>query len=161
MSAKVVSCSNINGYLRNYQDCLTLIRQIYLPLAIALVSKYIAVSNFNVFSVLVSNDCSDQGKLDWSSTGSCYKLFDQGPCANNQELVLSKSGFTECKTKICRAYKVQFQKKCTTIGKSAPAVGCSAPFHSVSFSLFLSTNIFPLNHMCELAIENSLSRTHF
>jgi hypothetical protein len=24
MSAKVVSCSNINGYLRNYQDCLTL-----------------------------------------------------------------------------------------------------------------------------------------
>jgi hypothetical protein len=23
MSAKVVSCSNINGYLRNYQDCLT------------------------------------------------------------------------------------------------------------------------------------------
>jgi hypothetical protein len=25
MSAKVVSCSNINGYLRNYQDCLTLL----------------------------------------------------------------------------------------------------------------------------------------
>jgi hypothetical protein len=25
MSAKVVSCSNINGYLRNYQDCLTLV----------------------------------------------------------------------------------------------------------------------------------------
>jgi hypothetical protein len=24
LSAKVVSCSNINGYLRNYQDCLTL-----------------------------------------------------------------------------------------------------------------------------------------
>jgi hypothetical protein len=24
MSAKDVSCSNINGYLRNYQDCLTL-----------------------------------------------------------------------------------------------------------------------------------------
>jgi hypothetical protein len=27
MSAKVVSCSNINGYLRNYQDCLTLDEQ--------------------------------------------------------------------------------------------------------------------------------------
>jgi hypothetical protein len=26
MSAKVVSCSNINGYLRNYQDCLTLVQ---------------------------------------------------------------------------------------------------------------------------------------
>jgi hypothetical protein len=25
MSVKVVSCSNINGYLRNYQDCLTLV----------------------------------------------------------------------------------------------------------------------------------------
>jgi hypothetical protein len=24
LSAKVVSCSNINGYLQNYQDCLTL-----------------------------------------------------------------------------------------------------------------------------------------
>jgi hypothetical protein len=24
LSAKIVSCSNINGYLRNYQDCLTL-----------------------------------------------------------------------------------------------------------------------------------------
>jgi hypothetical protein len=29
LSAKVVSCSNINGYLRNYQDCLTLARQLY------------------------------------------------------------------------------------------------------------------------------------
>jgi hypothetical protein len=28
MSAKVVSCSNINGYLRNYQDCLTLVAAI-------------------------------------------------------------------------------------------------------------------------------------
>jgi hypothetical protein len=26
MSAKVVSCSNINRYLRNYEDCLTLVR---------------------------------------------------------------------------------------------------------------------------------------
>jgi hypothetical protein len=25
MSAKVVSCANINGYLRNYQDCLTIV----------------------------------------------------------------------------------------------------------------------------------------
>jgi hypothetical protein len=25
LSAKVISCSNINGYLRNYQDCLNLV----------------------------------------------------------------------------------------------------------------------------------------
>jgi hypothetical protein len=25
MSAKVLSCANINGYLRNYQDCLTIV----------------------------------------------------------------------------------------------------------------------------------------
>jgi hypothetical protein len=39
LSAKVVSCSNINGYLRNYQDCLTLGNRFFHFLTFGYISK--------------------------------------------------------------------------------------------------------------------------